>query len=540
MNFYEKKNNLLQKIEQTRVERRQVTKISLSFDERRELLEKYHPDYVASAQRPLALGPNKGDKIAHELADLLEAYACFAPSQIDLNKIDFDVDVLVIGGGGAGLAAALEAKKAGAKVLLVTKLRLGDSNTVMAQGGIQAADRPADSPLIHYLDVLGGGHFTNDPDLVEALALDAPGVIAWLEELGFMFDKEPDGKLKEIHGGGTSKRRLHSAKDYTGLEIARVIRDEFFNQKINYREFCAAIELIKDEKGQVAGAVLLNMETQNINICRAKTIILATGGMGRLHVQGFPCSNHYGATADGIVIAYRAGVPFVFLNAIQYHPTGVVFPEEIIGLLVTEKVRGLGGQLLNSDGESFIDELLPRDIVASAIIREVKERGKGIKTDFDTEGVWLDTPMIDLVNGAGTTQKELAAMYIQYKKFGIEIDKQPILVYPTQHYQNGGLKIDTQGQTPVKNLFAAGEVSGGIHGENRLMGNSLLDILVFGRRAGQAAAEVAKKTKLSDLTLKHVSDYNKLVAELKIDKKRQAPLLLPTYASKGRIVEVET
>jgi len=281
--------------------------------------------------RELMVGPNKGDHTPNELADLLEGNSCIDPSKIDLKAIDYDVDVLVIGGGGAGASAALLAQEQEANVLLVTKLRLGDANTVGAQAGTQAADRPNDSPAIHYMDVMGGGGFTNIPELVEALVKDAPEVIQWLEQLGVIWDKEPDGSLHELSGGGASRRRLHSARDYTGLEEMRVLRDEVRNRQIDVLEFAPVVELILDDKGQAAGAVLMNLETREMSLVRAKAVVIATGGGGRLHYQDYPTTNHYGATADGLVIAYRAGAKLIFMDTMQYHPTGVAYPQQIVG-----------------------------------------------------------------------------------------------------------------------------------------------------------------------------------------------------------------
>ncbi len=530
MSYYNLFEDGIKQVEATREERLGKTFDALDLKGRDELLKAFHPDFIAKEKRALRIGPNKQDSIAHEIADIVESYSFIDPDKINLDKIEYDVDVLVIGAGGAGLTAAIEAHKANANVLLVSKLRLGDANTVMAQGGIQAADKENDSPAQHYLDVMGGGHFTNIPELVKELTESAPETIRWLENLGAMFDKKDDGEMVSIHGGGTSRKRMHSARDYSGLEILRVVRDEFLNLQIPYKDFCSTVELIKDTSGKIAGAVLYNMETGHLFVCRAKTVILATGGLGRLHIQGFPCTNHYGATGDGIVLGNRAGAPFVFMNAIQYHPTGVAFPEQMLGLLVTEKVRGLGAHLLNCDGERFIYELQPRDIVASGIIREVKGRKKGVKTPSGMEGVWLDSPIIEKIRGKGTIQKELPAMYKQYEKFGIKMDEQPILIYPTQHYQNGGLRINAKAQTNIENLFAAGEVSGGIHGENRLMGNSLLDILVFGRKAGKNAAELSKNIKLESLTLQHVKEHNEGLKALGVPEEKVSPILLPTYA----------
>jgi succinate dehydrogenase / fumarate reductase flavoprotein subunit len=400
---------------------------------------------------------------------------------------------------------------------------------MMAQGGIQAADKPGDSPAIHYLDVMGGGGFQNIPALVAALTHDAPSVIKWLEELGAMLDKEPDGTMVSIHGGGTSRRRMHSARDYSGAEIMRTLRDEFRSQGIRYREFSPAVELLLDGSGRCAGAILYDMETGEYSVIRAKAVVLATGGMGRLHIQGFPCTNHYGATADGLVVGYRAGARMVFMDAVQYHPTGVAYPEQIVGLLVTEKTRGLGGQLVNDDGERFIFELETRDTVSAGIIRECRERGKGVRTNTGMQGVWLDSPLIELIKGEGTIARALPAMFRQYMRFGIDMRKVPILIYPTQHYQNGGLLIDERAETGVPNLFAAGEVSGGIHGRNRLMGNSLLDILVFGRRAGLAAALRIRDVSPGPLSLDHVRAYLAAVKGSGAGTDRTAPILLPDY-----------
>jgi succinate dehydrogenase / fumarate reductase flavoprotein subunit len=271
------------------------------------------------------------------------------------------------------------------------------------------------------------------------------------------------------------------------------------------------------------------METEENYVVRAKTVILATGGSGRLHIQNFPTTNHYGATGDGLAMAYRAGARVWFLNTVQYHPTGAAFPEQIVGLLITEKVRGLGAHLVNRAGNRFIYELETRDTEAAAIIRECRERSKGVLTPSGMEGVWLDSPMIDIIHGEGTIKKRIPAMFRQYQRFGIDISKDPILVYPTQHYQNGGIAITDNSETDVENLFAAGETSGGIHGRNRLMGNSLLDIIVFGRVAGINAALKAKKTNPGKLTFEHVKAFNNELDRLKIQTKPKSPILLPDY-----------
>ena len=312
--------------------------------------------------------------------------------------------MLIIGGGGAGTSAALLAQEQGAKVIVATKLRHGDANTMMAEGGIQAATKgEKDSPYLHYLDVMGGGHFTNVPELVEGLVKNAPDAIKWLETLGVNFTKYDDGRLHTIHGGGTSRKRMHYAADITGAEIMRTIRDEARNRAddITVLEFFPAVELILNEHGHCAGAVLYNMETQEYVTVKAKSTVMATGGCGRLHVQGFMTTNHYGATADGIVLGYRAGVPLAFLHTVQYHPTGIVFPEQAEGILITEKFRGSGANLVNIEGNQFVNEREPRDVEAASIIKECTAEEKGVPTPTGKPGVWLDSPMIDMLLGRG-------------------------------------------------------------------------------------------------------------------------------------------
>ncbi|MEW6555993.1 MAG: FAD-binding protein [Elusimicrobiota bacterium] len=530
----------VEKLVATRTERLKQKITALNPEEKEKLLKDFHPDYKSGTQRKLQLGSNKGDSTPHEIADILESYSKINPDEIDprkkqsgvdLSNPDFTTDILIIGGGGAGCAAALVAQENGCNVLLATKLRLGDANTMMAQGGIQAADKENDSPGLHYLDVIGGGGYKNIPELVKSLVMDAPYIMNWLEELGCMFDKKPDGEFVTIHGGGTCRRRMHAARDYTGAEIMRVLRDEIKNRKIQTIEFSPAIEILTDN-GKCTGAVLYNLETEKYLVVAAKTVILATGGSGRLHIQNFPTTNHYGATGDGLVIAYRAGAKLAFMDTIQYHPTGVAYPEQIVGLLITEKVRGLGANLVNCDGERFIYELETRDTVASAIIRECSDRKKGVVTPTGMQGVWLDTPMIDILRGAGTIKSRLPAMHRQFIRFGIDMSEEPVLTYPTQHYQNGGVLINDRCETNVENLYVAGEVSGGVHGRNRLMGNSLLDILVFGRRAGKNAAEKSKKIKQGKLSLEHIKKFNQSLRKLKIPPDKISPIVLPDYSGK--------
>ena len=500
----------------------------MTASEKEKLLDEFHPDYRHDRFVQLKVGANCGDKVPYELGLMLHAHSRISIDSVDLEHPDYDVDVLIIGGGGAGAAAAIEANESGASVMIATKLRLGDANTMMAEGGIQAADKPDDSPAIHYLDAYGGGHFAAKKELLYKLVNEAPEAILWLNKLGVEFDKGADGTMITTHGGGTSRKRMHAAKDYTGAEIMRTLRDEVQNRNIPIIDFTAAIELISDEYGRCAGAVLQNMETNELSVARAKTVIMATGGAGRMHYQGFPTSNHYGATADGLVLGYRAGAKLVYADTVQYHPTGAAYPEQIFGALVTEKVRSLGAKLINSEGEVFMHPLETRDVAAAAIIRECTERKKGVSTG-NGQGVWLDTPMIELQGGEGTIMSRIPAMFRMFDKYGIDIRKEPILVYPTLHYQNGGLDINADCMTDIENLYAAGEVVGGIHGRNRLMGNSLLDIIVFGRDAGKNAAERAKHINVGKLTLEHTVRFEKELADAGIETDEVSPKLLPDY-----------
>ena len=529
--YTEEQLQSMQKVAKTREQRKQNLFRRMTADEKTAVLQEFHPDYIETAYETLKVGPNKGEKVLHELADLLQGHSREEVKKANLENPNYDVDVLVIGGGGAGSSAAITAHNNGANVMIVTKLRIGDANTMMAEGGIQAADKPNDSPAIHYLDAFGGGHFAAKPELLERLVCDAPDSIRWLSDLGVMFDKDEQGNMVTTHGGGTSRKRMHACKDYSGAEIMRTLRDEVLNRGIPVVDFTSAIEIIKDEEGKAAGAVLKNMETGEILVAKAKTVIIATGGAGRLHYQGFPTSNHYGATADGLVLAYRAGAKLLYADTLQYHPTGVAEPTQIFGALVTEKVRSLGAQLVNKEGEPFVYSLETRDVTASTIIRECNGRNNGIKTT-DGVGVWLDTPLIEELNGEGTIEARIPAMMRMFGKYGIDIRKDPILVYPTLHYQNGGIDISANGQSAVENLFVAGEAVGGIHGRNRLMGNSLLDIIVFGRNAGKHASEKCKTVKVGKLTLSHVDKFEKELKDAGVDTGIVSPRLLPDYTRK--------
>ena len=528
----EKLNELAKIVAEKRADNAALEPRRMTAEEKDDLLAHFHPDYKQEEFTVLSAGVNKGDKVPTQLAELLQGKSRISADDVDLSSPDYETDVLIIGGGGAGASAAIEADEAGVKAMIVTKLRIGDANTMMAEGGIQAADKPNDSPAIHFLDAFGGGHFAAKPELVKKLVTKAPEAIQWLNKLGVEFDKEPDGTMVTTHGGGTSRKRMHAAKDYSGAEIMRTLRDEVINRGIPVVDFTAAVEIILDGNGKAAGAVLMNMETKELLVAKAKTVIIATGGAGRLHYQGFPTSNHYGATADGLILGYRVGAKLLYADTLQYHPTGTGYPEQIFGALVTEKVRSLGAKLVNIDGDVFMHPLETRDVTAASIIRECTERDKGIETSLG-KAVWLDTPMIEYKNGEGTIEKRIPAMMRMFGKYGIDIRKEPILVYPTLHYQNGGLEISDDCSTGVENLYAAGEVAGGIHGRNRLMGNSLLDVIVFGRNAGIYAAAKAKETASPEkLTLDHIEKFNKELESAGAASGAVSPLLLPHYARK--------
>lgn len=501
----------------------------LRDQEKEALLAAYHPDYKKEAYRPIRFGPNAGAETVHELARLLEADSPLVAKPANLSRADYEVDVLVLGGGGSGATAALAAKDAGASVMIATKLRMGDSNTVMAEGGIQVAVKEDDSPIQHFVDAMHGGHYKNDPRLLKVLVEDGPFVVDWLDSIGVLFDRDQDGNLKVKKGGGTSRARLLACKDYTGLDMMRVLKDTVLNEPaIQIVEFAPAIELLTDPSGAVTGAVLQNLDVDQRIVVRAKSIIVATGGIGRLHIQNFPTSNHFGATGDALPLCYRVGAPLAYPGTFQYHPTGAIHPEQMAGLLVTEAIRSGGAHLVNKNGERFVNELEARDVVCAAIIRECAE-GRGVDTPFGRHGVWLDIPVIDAMNGDGVVHRRYPGMVRKYGRHGIDIARQPVLIYPTLHYQNGGVEIGVNAETRVPGLYVSGEASGGIHGTNRLMGNSLLDIIVFGRRAGKAAAERAKAVGFGELTINHLDGFHKAMTDAGVTPDAVSPMILPDY-----------
>ncbi|MEI6413512.1 MAG: FAD-binding protein [Pseudomonadota bacterium] len=529
----------LGKVAQTRPRRLELARQTapvfplMNADDRRAVLEGFHPDFKSDACRPLRIGPNRGEMLTADIARLLESHSWLRTRVLDLNRPDFETDLLIIGGGGAGCNAALAAmREHGMRSLVASKVRLGDANSMMSEGGMQASVAHPDTPPRHYLDTMGGGHFKNKPELVKALTEDAPGVVQWLENLGVAWDKETDGTLQVLHGGGTSRKRMLSCRDHIGAMIMRTLMDEVRNHpdEISVKEFMPAIELIRDDAGRCAGAVLYSLDSGEFFIVKAKATLIATGGFGRLHIRGFDTTNHYGATGDGLVMAYRAGAKLLYMDSVQYHPTGAAFPEQIAGFLITEKVRGAGGQPVNKEGELFVFPREPRDIEASAIIRECQQNGGGVEIPSGRVGVWLDAPIIDLLHGSGYVAHHFAALHHQFLRYKIDITQVPMLIYPSLHYQNGGIEINARCETDIPGLYVAGEASGGVHGRNRLMGNSVLDYNVFGQRAGRYASEYAKQVKLGRLTLDHLDAYEQELTEAGVSTDLVTPILLPSYA----------
>ena len=434
-----------------------------------------------------------------------------------------EYDVLVIGAGGAGLRAAIEASGAGVSVGLICKSLLGKAHTVMAEGGLAASlanvdDR--DDWTVHFADTMRGGQYLNSSRMAELHAREAPVRARELEAWGAVFDRTKDGRILQRNFGGHKYPRLAHVGDRTGLEMIRTLQDHGIHQGIDVHMECTIVELLKDGD-RVVGAFGYDRERGRFRVFMARAVVLATGGIGRAFKV---TSNSWEYTGDGHALAYRAGAELMDMEFVQFHPTGMVWPPSVRGILVTEGVRGEGGVLRNSDGKRFMfddipelyqnstatneeegwrytqgdkqarrpPELLTRDHVARCIVREVKE-GRGSPHG----GVFLDIAWIKkrLPNGAEHIRKKLPSMYHQFKQLaGIDITEEPMEVGPTTHYVMGGVRVDPDSQmSTVPGLFAAGECAAGLHGANRLGGNSLSDLLVFGQRAGQYAAEYAKQ-----------------------------------------------
>src|ERR1700761_7038845 len=451
----------------------------------------------------------------------------------------FSYDVLVIGAGGAGLRAAIEAAASGAKVGVVCKSLLGKAHTVMAEGGIAAAlgnvdDR--DSWRVHFADTMRGGQYLNNWRMAELHAKEAPECVRELEAWGALFDRTKDGRILQRNFGGHRYPRLAHVGDRTGLEMIRTLQDHGIHSGMEVHMECTVLTLLTDA-GRIAGAFGYDRERGHFMLWPAKAVVLATGGIGRAFKI---TSNSWEYTGDGHALAYDAGASLMDMEFVQFHPTGMIWPPSVRGILVTEGVRGEGGVLRNKEGKRFMfqdipplyvnqtadneeegwrytqgdknarrpPELLTRDHVARCIRREVKE-GRGSPHG----GAFLDIAWIKekLPNSAEHIRKKLPSMYHQFKQLAdIDITQVPMEIGPTTHYVMGGVQVegDTQ-MSDVPGLFAAGEVAAGLHGANRLGGNSLSDLLVFGQLAGEHAAKFAKDNSLGDINTEQLASTEK-------------------------------
>lgn len=442
------------------------------------------------------------------------------------NYETFTHDVLVIGSGGAGLRAAIEAAATGVSVAMISRSLLGKAHTVMAEGGVAAAlanvdDR--DSWKVHFADTMRGGQYLNNWRMAELHAKESADRVRELEAWGAVFDRTEDGKILQRNFGGHKYPRLAHVGDRTGLEMIRTLQDHAIHQNIEVYQEYTIISLLK-QGAKVVGAFGYDREKGLFKVFQAKAVIIATGGMGRIYKIS---SNSWDCTGGGISLAYHAGAELIDMEFVQFHPTGMVWPPSVRGLLITEGVRGEGGVLRNNQGRRFMfddipdlykgqtstdeeegwrytqgdknakrpPELLTRDHVARCIRREIKE-GRGSPHG----GVFLDIAWIKekISNAPEHIKRKLPSMYHQFKELaGVDITKEPMEVGPTTHYIMGGVRVDADTQmTSIPGLFAAGECAAGLHGANRLGGNSLSDLLVFGKRAGEYAARYASETGL--------------------------------------------
>ncbi|MEP6755457.1 MAG: fumarate reductase/succinate dehydrogenase flavoprotein subunit [Chthonomonadales bacterium] len=453
------------------------------------------------------------------------------------NYITHDFDVLVIGAGGAGLRAAISVREAGLSCAVVTKSLLGKAHTVMAEGGAAAALGNMGEPdnwEVHFKDTLVGGRFLNNPRTVEIFAKEAPERVLELERYGAVFDRTPEGKIAQRPFGGHTYRRLNHVGDRTGLELIRTVQDKAVSLHPNIFMEYTITRLLKDGD-RVVGAFGYNRHTGDFVVFRAKAVILATGGWGRMFSF---TSNSWESTGDGASMAYEAGAKLMDMEMIQFHPTGMIWPPGVRGILVTEGVRGEGGILRNSLGERFMfkdeympahykgkfaeteeeaaawqtdkvknrrpPELLPRDEVARSIYKEV-QAGRGSVHG----GVYLDVSH----RGESYIKRKLPSMFEQFHALGdIDITKEPMEVYPTIHYTMGGVMAEPEtAATSLPGLFAAGESAAGLHGANRLGGNSLTDILVFGKRAGDGAVAYAKEAEFGAISKDEIAEEQEIL-----------------------------
>lgn len=421
-------------------------------------------------------------------------------------------DVLIIGAGGAGLRAAIEALGQGASVGVVCKSLLGKAHTVMAEGGIAAAMAnvdPADDWRTHFRDTMRGGKSLNNWRMAQIHAQEAPERVRELEQWGALFDRTSSGDILQRAFGGHTFKRLCHVGDRTGLEMIRTLQDRGVHLGIDVYMECAITRLLKDGE-RISGAFGYWRESGRFVVFKAKAIVMATGGIGKAWRI---TSNSWEYTGDGMALAYDAGAELIDMEFVQFHPTGMVWPPGVQGILVTEAVRGEGGVLRNKDGERFMErydpekmELSTRDVVARAIYTEVRE-GRGTEHG----GAYLDISH----KPAEYVKRKLPSMYHQFRELAdVDITQEPMEVGPTCHYMMGGIRVDAErAQATVPGLFAAGEAAAGLHGANRLGGNSLSDLLVFGRRAGLAAAEHAKHSGASNVDARQIDEATRELLE---------------------------
>ena len=414
-------------------------------------------------------------------------------------------DVLIIGAGGAGLRAAIEALAQGVSVGVVCKSLLGKAHTVMAEGGIAAAMANVDASdnwRAHFRDTMRGGKFLNNWRMAQLHAQEAPERVRELEQWGALFDRTENGEILQRAFGGHTFKRLCHVGDRTGLEMIRTLQDRGVHQGIDVYMECAITRLLKDGD-RIAGAFGYWREQGRFVVFKAKSVVICTGGIGKAWKI---TSNSWEYTGDGMALAYDAGADLMDMEFVQFHPTGMVWPPGVQGILVTEAVRGEGGILRNKDGERFMErydpkrlELSTRDVVARSIYTEVRE-GRGTEHG----GAFLDISQ----KPADYVKRKLPSMYHQFLELAdVDITKEPMEVGPTCHYMMGGISVDAEtAQSSIPGLFAAGEAAAGLHGANRLGGNSLSDLLVFGRRAGLAAAEHAKRSSASAIDASQISE----------------------------------
>jgi L-aspartate oxidase len=392
------------------------------------------------------------------------------------------LDVLVVGSGASGLAAALSAERAGVRVGLVTKAALQSCNSAKAQGGIQAAVGDDDSPELHAEDVWKSSHETANRALAAVLTSEAPEAIAWLEETGVEFTRE-NGGYRLARCGGATRKRLLQVGDRTGHAITTALRERYEASDGQALPHLPLVGLRQTGSGWLA--TCRRPDGEEVEVA-ATAVVLAAGGRcyREAEERGELSTNHPGATGEVMRVALELGAAACDLDALQYHPNGGAWPANMEGYSIPETTRAYGAVLLNADGDEFTDSLGARDAVSQAIFDEVA-KGKGVETPDGRPAVWLDTTRIDPADA----EISLPYMLRRYRAAGIDPLGEPIMTYPVLHYQNGGLTIDEHGETTIEGLFACGEIAGGTHGRNRMMGNSLLECVVFGRRAGKAAAE---------------------------------------------------